>query len=37
LKKINIDPAFTAGPFLATVMDILGTSIFCILLYYFLG
>jgi len=36
LKKINIDPAFSAGPFLATVMDILGTSIFCILLYYFL-
>lgn len=37
LKKINIDPAFSAGPFLATVMDILGTSIFCILLYYLLG
>jgi magnesium transporter len=34
LKKINIDPAFSAGPFLATVMDILGTSIFCFLIFY---
>jgi len=29
LKRINIDPAFSAGPFLATLMDILGILIFC--------
>lgn len=29
LKRVNIDPAFSAGPFLATLMDILGTLIYC--------
>ncbi len=29
LKRFNIDPAFSAGPFLATVMDILGILIYC--------
>jgi len=29
LKRFNIDPAFSAGPFLATLMDILGIMIFC--------
>ncbi|MEX0848757.1 MAG: magnesium transporter [Candidatus Dependentiae bacterium] len=29
LKKLNIDPAFSAGPFLATAMDILGVLIYC--------
>lgn len=29
LKRLNIDPAFAAGPFLATLMDILGILIFC--------
>jgi len=29
LKMINMDPAFSAGPFLATLMDILGALIFC--------
>ncbi len=29
LRKLNIDPAFSAGPFLATLMDILGILIFC--------
>jgi magnesium transporter len=29
LKRLNIDPAFSAGPFLATAMDILGILIFC--------
>ncbi len=29
LKRINIDPAFSDGPFLATLMDILGVLIFC--------
>lgn len=32
LKRIGIDPAFSAGPFLATFMDILGVLIFCIIL-----
>jgi magnesium transporter len=29
LKRMNIDPAFSAGPFLATVMDIIGVVIYC--------
>lgn len=29
LKKLHIDPAFAAGPFLATIMDILGLLIYC--------
>jgi magnesium transporter len=29
LKKLNMDPAFAAGPFLATIMDILGLLIYC--------
>lgn len=29
LRRLNIDPAFSAGPFLATLMDILGTLIYC--------
>lgn len=29
LKRFNIDPAFAAGPFLATLMDILGVLIYC--------
>lgn len=31
LKRLNIDPAFSAGPFLATLMDIVGVAIFCII------
>lgn len=31
LKRLNIDPAFSAGPFLATLMDILGILIYCYL------
>ena len=34
LKRFNIDPAFSAGPFLATVMDILGVLIFCYISKY---
>jgi magnesium transporter len=30
LKRLNIDPAFSAGPFLATIMDILGILIYCV-------
>ena len=37
LRRFNIDPAFFAGPFLATVMDILGVVIFCYLSQFFLG
>lgn len=33
LKRIKIDPAFSAGPFLATLMDILGSFIFCFVSY----
>lgn len=29
LKRLNLDPAFSAGPGLATVMDILGLLIYC--------
>jgi magnesium transporter len=29
LKKLRIDPAFSAGPFLATIMDVLGIMIYC--------
>lgn len=29
LRRFNIDPAFSAGPFLATIMDILGIVIYC--------
>jgi magnesium transporter len=31
LSRFNVDPAFFAGPFLATVMDILSIFIFCFL------
>lgn len=36
LKKFNIDPAFSAGPFLATIMDILGIFIYCYIAYLIL-
>ena len=29
LQRIGVDPANSAGPFLATLMDILGITIFC--------
>ena len=29
LRRLNIDPAFSAGPFLATLMDIFGVLIYC--------
>ncbi|HRN78294.1 MAG TPA: magnesium transporter [Candidatus Dependentiae bacterium] len=29
LRRFNIDPAFSAGPFLSTLMDILGVLIYC--------
>ena len=32
LRRLNIDPAFSAGPFLATLMDILGIFIYCYLI-----
>ncbi len=37
LKRLNIDPAFSAGPFLATLMDILGTLIYCYVCQLILG
>jgi magnesium transporter len=33
LKRMKIDPAFSAGPFLGTLMDILGSFIFCSVSY----
>jgi len=32
LKRLNIDPAFSAGPFLATMMDIIGVLIYAFLI-----
>ncbi len=29
LRRLNLDPAYSAGPFLATIMDILGLFIYC--------
>lgn len=29
LRRFNVDPAFFAGPFLATVMDIFGVLVYC--------
>jgi len=29
LRRFNIDPAFSAGPFLSTLMDIVGVLIYC--------
>lgn len=29
LRRLNLDPAFSAGPFLATIMDIVGLLLFC--------
>jgi len=37
LKRLNIDPAFSAGPFLATFMDILSVLIYCLLIWSFLS
>ena len=36
LRKLNIDPAFSAGPLLATLMDILGILIYCHVSAFFL-
>ncbi len=37
LKRLNVDPAFSAGPFLATIMDILGVLIYCYISSLVLG
>lgn len=37
LRRFNIDPAFSAGPFLATIMDILGVMIYCYVTRLFLA
>lgn len=37
LRKFNIDAAFSAGPLLATFMDILGILIYCYVSSYFLS
>lgn len=37
LKKLKLDPALSAGPFLATLMDILGLLIYCFVCQLILG
>lgn len=37
LRKLKLDPAFSAGPLLATVMDILGIFIYCYVAYLLLA
>lgn len=37
LRKLGGDPAFSAGPVLATIMDILGIFIYCYIAYLMLG
>jgi len=36
LKRFHVDPAFFAGPFLATIMDILGILVYCYIAYLIL-
>jgi magnesium transporter len=36
LRRFGIDPAFSAGPFLATLMDILSIVIYCYVSSFFL-
>lgn len=36
LKRLNIDPAFAAGPMLATLMDVVGILIFCMVAKFIL-
>lgn len=37
LKKLKLDPALSAGPFLATIMDVLGLLIYCVISQLILG
>jgi len=37
LKKLGLDPAFSAGPFLATMIDIFGIFVYCYIAYIFLS
>ena len=37
LKRFHIDPAYSAGPFLATLMDILGVLIYCLISQFVLS
>ncbi|MBA3751662.1 magnesium transporter [Candidatus Dependentiae bacterium] len=37
LRKFKLDPALSAGPFLATLMDVLGLLIYCFISQLFLG
>jgi magnesium transporter len=36
LRRFNIDPAFSAGPFLATVLDIIGVLTYCYIVKWLL-
>lgn len=35
LKRLNLDPAYSAGPVLATLMDVLGLFIYCMISKHF--
>lgn len=37
LERLNLDPAHSAAPFLATLMDILGVTIYCFIVSRILG
>lgn len=37
LRRLNIDPAFSAGPFLATAMDVIGIFIFVFITQFIVG
>ncbi len=37
LRKFKLDPALSAGPFLATLMDVLGLLIYCSVCQFFVG
>ena len=34
LKRLNMDPAHSAGPLLATLMDIIGIFIYCLIIHF---
>lgn len=37
LRRFNIDPAHSAGPLLATLMDVIGILVFCVISSWILG
>jgi len=37
LKKLKVDPAHAAGPLLATLMDIIGITLYCVITHYIIS